>query len=113
MNHTDIIKVSPCNGTVSDIGPVKSNWVRQIKHQRFNLNQFMYNDPNMDQRRLLKDPVNNDLYHIIYYLAPRDYHHFHSCCDASWNERLHVPPVIYGALGGITKGLFRQVFFEN
>ncbi|XP_043287399.1 phosphatidylserine decarboxylase proenzyme, mitochondrial isoform X2 [Venturia canescens] len=98
--HTNI--VSPSDGRVLHFGKVASCRVEQVKGITYNLRHFLGDslpDGNIETGRksekcddyvcsLLKDP-NNCLYQLIVYLAPGDYHRFHSPTDWSIHHRRH------------------------
>merc|ERR1719410_680777 len=85
MNATDL--VSPVDGIVVAFGAVDDSLsLEQIKGVRFNLQQFLYGyDTKATNEKMLN--LTNDiqegnrLYYSIIYLAPGDYHRFHSPAD--------------------------------
>ena len=50
---------------------------------------------------LLKDPEANELFYSVIYLAPGDYHRFHSPCDFKVTFRRHFP------------GIFQMTYTKN
>ncbi|XP_011870852.1 PREDICTED: phosphatidylserine decarboxylase proenzyme [Vollenhovia emeryi] len=95
---------SPADGRVLYFGPVTSCRVEQVKGATYDLRQFL-GDPNdltLSQiasettqkdnyvNTLLKNP-DNALYQLIVYLAPGDYHRFHSPADWNIKFRRHFP----------------------
>ena len=80
MARTDL--VSPVDGTVVAFGEVDSETqtLEQIKGVRFHLPQFLYGYDQQEYEngydKILKK--GNKLYYTIIYLAPGDYHRFHS-----------------------------------
>ncbi|XP_071582093.1 phosphatidylserine decarboxylase proenzyme, mitochondrial [Temnothorax nylanderi] len=95
---------SPADGRVLYFGPVTSCRVEQVKGATYDLRQFL-GDPNgftLNQiakettqkddyvNSLLKNP-DNRLYQLIVYLAPGDYHRFHSPTDWNIKFRRHFP----------------------
>ncbi|CAH0387869.1 unnamed protein product [Bemisia tabaci] len=79
------------------------SWSSQTPEGTESNSSDVCHDPEWEEYRskLLKDSVNNDLYQIVVYLAPGDYHRFHS--PVNWNvsfrrhfqgELLSVNPVI-------------------
>ena len=77
MSKTDL--VSPVDGTVVAFGEVESDTqtLEQIKGVRFKLTQFLYGyDQSEDNNKIIQK--GNKLYYTIIYLAPGDYHRFHS-----------------------------------
>ncbi|XP_011685119.1 PREDICTED: phosphatidylserine decarboxylase proenzyme [Wasmannia auropunctata] len=97
---------SPADGKVLYFGPVTSCRVEQVKGATYDLRQFL-GDPNgftlsqiakettMQKNdyvdSLLKNPDDNRLYQLTVYLAPGDYHRFHSPADWNIKFRRHFP----------------------
>ncbi|XP_028049013.1 phosphatidylserine decarboxylase proenzyme, mitochondrial [Monomorium pharaonis] len=98
--------ISPADGKVLYFGPVESCRVEQVKGVTYDLRQFL-GDPNsfrtLNQiarettmhkddyvNSLLKNP-DNRLYQLTIYLAPGDYHRFHSPTDWNIKFRRHFP----------------------
>ncbi|XP_014210828.1 phosphatidylserine decarboxylase proenzyme, mitochondrial isoform X2 [Copidosoma floridanum] len=97
--------VSPSDGKVLHYGPVTSCKVEQVKGITYNLQHFLGepNWPRIDKKTdsginktvcddyvtsLLKNPE-NVLYQLTVYLAPGDYHRFHSPADWTIKLRRH------------------------
>lgn len=81
--------VSPADGKVLHYGPVAENTVEQIKGVSYRLDAFLGIGKYMDtkdggnlstSKELTKK--GHQLYHCVVYLAPGDYHRFHS--PANW-----------------------------
>ncbi|XP_011498976.1 PREDICTED: phosphatidylserine decarboxylase proenzyme [Ceratosolen solmsi marchali] len=96
--------VSPSDGKILHFGPVTSCKVEQVKGMTYNLQHFL-GEPNWPQvdnnsmelktsvdddyvSSLLKNPE-NILYQLTIYLAPGDYHRFHSAVDWTIKLRRH------------------------
>ncbi|KAL5477073.1 hypothetical protein EMCRGX_G023815 [Ephydatia muelleri] len=77
--------VSPVDGTVLHVGQVTNGTLEQVKGVTFSLTKFFGEDGEVDDQ---------DLHHIILYLSPGDYHHFHSPADWNAQVRRHI----YGEL---------------
>ncbi|XP_014481420.1 PREDICTED: phosphatidylserine decarboxylase proenzyme [Dinoponera quadriceps] len=87
---------SPADGEVLYFGPVNSSCVEQVKGVTYDLRYFLGDPSDLPINQtvkstgqkddyvnaLLKNP-DNRLYQLIIYLAPGDYHRFHSPTD--WN----------------------------
>ncbi|KAG5327543.1 PISD decarboxylase, partial [Pseudoatta argentina] len=96
--------ISPADGKVLYFGPVTSCHVEQVKGVTYDLRQFLgdhLNDLTLNEiakkttqddyvKSLLKNP-NNKLYQLIVYLAPGDYHRFHSPTNMIIKFRRHFP----------------------
>ncbi|CAK9816023.1 Phosphatidylserine decarboxylase proenzyme, mitochondrial [Anthophora quadrimaculata] len=94
--------VSPSDGKVLYFGPVTSCSVQQVKGVTYNLKHFLgdISTPFSDKsskctendssyiKSLLKNPM-NQLYQLTVYLAPGDYHRFHSPADWEIEFRRH------------------------
>ncbi|XP_051172954.1 phosphatidylserine decarboxylase proenzyme, mitochondrial [Leptopilina boulardi] len=91
--------VSPADGKILHIGPVTNCYVKQVKGVTYDLRNFL-GDNNYDKTdnneikqkyitSLLKNPKKNQLYQLSIYLAPGDYHRFHSAANWKINCRKH------------------------
>jgi len=89
--------VSPVDGKVLNAGriDVGSGRVEQVKGASYSLETFLGPSTSSSSscfpKCLLKSPDVNCLYQVVIYLAPGDYHRFHS--PAEWNVSLrrHFP----------------------
>ncbi|KAL6257589.1 hypothetical protein P5V15_011166 [Pogonomyrmex californicus] len=92
----DSSMISPADGKVLYFGPVTSCQVEQVKGVMYDLRQFLgdLNKLMSEQddyvNSLLRNP-DNRLYQLIVYLAPGDYHRFHSPADWNIKFRRHFP----------------------
>ncbi|XP_023229694.1 phosphatidylserine decarboxylase proenzyme, mitochondrial-like isoform X2 [Centruroides sculpturatus] len=111
--------VSPVDGTVLHFGKIKDGYLEQVKGVTYSLEQFLgpnswssKNSPGHEnsskyQQSLLYN--NNDLYHCVIYLAPGDYHRFHSPVDWTVQYRRHFSGELFSVRPGIANwiaGLF-------
>ncbi|OAD57802.1 Phosphatidylserine decarboxylase proenzyme [Eufriesea mexicana] len=94
--------VSPADGKVLYFGPVTSCCVQQVKGVTYNLRHFLgdisiphsnhftftKDDDDVYIKSLLKNPM-NQLCQLTIYLAPGDYHRFHSPTDWEIEFRRH------------------------
>ena len=94
--------VSPADGKVLYFGPVTSCCVQQVKGVTYNLRHFLGDintfhsewskftkeEDDIYIKSLLKNPT-NQLYQLTVYLAPGDYHRFHSPTDWEIEFRKH------------------------
>jgi phosphatidylserine decarboxylase len=100
--------VSPADGTILYLGKAKKGKVEQVKGITYSLQSFLgpltwdyFKKPQQDneyhvsdyQKTLLinKDKIATQLYHCVIYLAPGDYHRFHSPAQWNINYRRHFP----------------------
>ena len=93
-----LFQVSPCDGKVLHFGIVKPDgYIEQVKGVTYQLDKFLgsrsLHTAVTSSRHTGSGSTQLDkcLYHIIIYLAPGDYHHFHSPADWTVNIRRHFP----------------------
>ena len=96
--HDSFFQTSPCDGLVVNLGVISDDKIDQIKGVNYSMASFFgpqkYHespcptDSNCVRKRLIQDP-NNVLYHCVLYLAPGDYHRFHSPVNWQVNFRRH------------------------
>ncbi|XP_035040028.1 phosphatidylserine decarboxylase proenzyme, mitochondrial isoform X2 [Hippoglossus stenolepis] len=103
--------ISPADGRVLHFGQVKNSEVEQVKGVTYSLEKFLGPQEGGSQEsslsfreRLLTSP-DNDLFHVVVYLAPGDYHCFHSPTDWRVELRRHFP----GSLMSVNPGVARLV----
>lgn len=83
--------VSPADGLVLHFGPVIHGRIEGVKGLNYSVQTFL-GLPSADYKKeLLVDKENNELYHCIIYLAPGDYHRFHSPANWFVDFRKHFP----------------------
>ena len=78
--------VSPCDGKVLHWGPVDavSGVVEQVKGVSYSLKNFLGKEPELKKK---EDNADRRLYQCVLYLAPGDYHCFHSPSDWTLDTR--------------------------
>ena len=114
-----ILQVCPSDGKVLHFGRIKDGQLEQVKGVTYKLQKFLGpNHPvecknctsknslvklanintengNLREDVRIGDDLTGDkgreLYHVILYLAPGDYHHFHSPADWKVLKRRHFP----------------------
>ncbi|KAK2818485.1 hypothetical protein Q5P01_024046 [Channa striata] len=103
--------ISPADGKILHFGRVKNSEVEQVKGLTYSLENFLgpqknqSKEPSSSFRELLLSSPENDLFHIVVYLAPGDYHCFHSPTDWRVELRRHFP----GSLMSVNPGVARWV----
>ncbi|XP_067339434.1 phosphatidylserine decarboxylase proenzyme, mitochondrial isoform X6 [Channa argus] len=103
--------ISPADGRILHFGRVKSSEVEQVKGVTYSLENFLgpqktqSKKPSSSFRDLLLSSPENDLFHIVVYLAPGDYHCFHSPTNWRVELRRHFP----GSLMSVNPGVARWV----
>lgn len=94
-----LVQVSPCDGTVLHYGKVTNGLMEQVKGITYSLGEFL--GPGISVENSQRDPITGQnvqskcIHFITIYLAPGDYHHFHS--PAQWTGTLlrHFPGTHY------------------
>ncbi|XP_072035048.1 phosphatidylserine decarboxylase proenzyme, mitochondrial-like isoform X1 [Amphiura filiformis] len=112
--------VSPCDGRILHFGKVENSLLEQVKGVTYSLKTFLGpNTWNSDHhtKRSIKEIADEDyhkslgvkpdncLYHCVIYLAPGDYHRFHSPVNWNIQYRRHFP----GCLLSVNPGIARWV----
>lgn len=110
--------VSPCDGRVLHCGRTRGSQIEQVKGLTYSLENFLgpqdWREPaNMSLPFLQQLGVRpaNRLFHHVIYLAPGDYHRFHSPADWSIHHRRHFPGTLLSVSPNIARwmpGLFCQ-----
>ncbi|KAL0858496.1 hypothetical protein ABMA27_012362 [Loxostege sticticalis] len=86
--------VSPCDGVVLNCGPADTDKIEQVKGVTYSLEEFLgENKWSKNKGTSYYDSLltnkENILHQCIIYLAPGDYHRFHSPCDWTSTFRRH------------------------
>ena len=84
-------QVCPSDGKVLHFGRVeKDGRLEQVKGVTYELHKFL------GPHNALNDYESSqtELFHVIIYLAPGDYHHFHSPADWTVTKRRHFPGIL-------------------
>ncbi|EOB07774.1 Phosphatidylserine decarboxylase proenzyme [Anas platyrhynchos] len=105
--------ISPSNGKILNFGQVKNCEVEQVKGVTYSLESFLgpristedlhfsETSPGNSFQQQLVTKEGNKLYHCVIYLAPGDYHCFHSRTDWRVSYRCHLP----GSLMSVNPGV--------
>ncbi|XP_068423096.1 phosphatidylserine decarboxylase proenzyme, mitochondrial isoform X2 [Clinocottus analis] len=110
--------VSPADGRILHFGQVKNSEVEQVKGVTYSLENFLgpqkrqINDSTSSFRDLLLSSPENDLFHVVVYLAPGDYHCFHSPADWKVELRRHFPGSLLSVNPGVAR-LVKELFCLN
>ncbi|XP_069840879.1 phosphatidylserine decarboxylase proenzyme, mitochondrial-like [Dendropsophus ebraccatus] len=110
--------VSPCDGRVLHCGRTRGSQIEQVKGITYSLENFLgpqdwresENSALPFVQQLGIRPCNR-LYHHVVYLAPGDYHRFHSPADWSVQHRRHFPGSLLSVSPHVARwvpGLFCQ-----
>ncbi len=89
--------LSPCDGRISETGPLKENRILQAKGKDYSLQDLLANDPVCQQL------VGG--YFSTIYLSPKDYHRIHMPIGGRLQRMIHVP----GRLFSVAPYTVRQV----
>lgn len=84
--------VSPADGLILHYGPIQNGRIENVKGLNYSVNSFLGLKSDTDyEQELLVNPEQNELYNCIIYLAPGDYHRFHSPAEWTVESRKHFP----------------------
>ncbi|XP_061656676.1 phosphatidylserine decarboxylase proenzyme, mitochondrial isoform X2 [Syngnathoides biaculeatus] len=112
--------VCPADGRIVHLGRVSSSEVEQVKGVTYSLEQFLgpqdgHSHASASTRsfrdRLLTSP-DNELFHVVVYLAPGDYHRFHSPADWTVALRRHFTGSLLSVSPGVA-GRVKDLFCLN
>ncbi|KAG8597067.1 hypothetical protein GDO81_002158 [Engystomops pustulosus] len=105
--------ISPSDGKILHFGRVKNCEVEQVKGVTYSLESFLGPQNWTENLPITKTSFQdqlvtkegNELYHCVIYLAPGDYHCFHSPTDWNVYHRRHFP----GSLMSVNPGVARWI----
>ncbi|KAM7144926.1 phosphatidylserine decarboxylase proenzyme, mitochondrial isoform 3-T8 [Macrochelys suwanniensis] len=116
--------ISPSDGKILNFGQVKNCEVEQVKGVTYSLESFLgprtctedvqfsqTSSCNSFQNQLVTQE-GNELYHCVIYLAPGDYHCFHSPTDWRVLHRRHFPGSLMSVNPGIARWI-KELFCHN
>ncbi|XP_072528898.1 phosphatidylserine decarboxylase proenzyme, mitochondrial isoform X2 [Salminus brasiliensis] len=117
--------ISPADGKILHFGRVKNCEVEQVKGVTYSLETFLgpytwaeslainrnEDDPSSFQD-LLVTKEGNELFHCVVYLAPGDYHCFHSPTDWRVAHRRHFPGSLMSVNPGVARWI-KELFCHN
>ncbi|KAG8455831.1 hypothetical protein GDO86_001868 [Hymenochirus boettgeri] len=104
--------ICPSDGKILHFGRVKNCEVEQVKGVTYSLESFLgpqtWTESQLKKNSFQDQLVTqdgNELYHCVIYLAPGDYHCFHSPTDWNVYHRRHFP----GSLMSVNPGVARWI----
>ncbi|XP_025024989.1 phosphatidylserine decarboxylase proenzyme, mitochondrial isoform X1 [Python bivittatus] len=116
--------ISPSDGKILSFGQVKNCEVEQVKGITYSLESFLGPPANHEnhqknptsccdsfQRQLVTKDT-NELFHCVIYLAPGDYHCFHSPTDWKVSHRRHFPGALMSVNPGVARWI-KELFCHN
>ncbi|XP_061119278.1 phosphatidylserine decarboxylase proenzyme, mitochondrial isoform X1 [Conger conger] len=117
--------ISPADGKILHFGRVRNCEVEQVKGVTYSLETFLgphtwaeslglnknEDDPTSFQD-LLVTKEGNELFHCVVYLAPGDYHCFHSPTDWRVAHRRHFPGSLMSVNPGVARWI-KELFCHN
>ncbi|XP_048370932.1 phosphatidylserine decarboxylase proenzyme, mitochondrial isoform X3 [Sphaerodactylus townsendi] len=116
--------ISPSDGKILSFGQVKNCEVEQVKGITYSLESFLGPQATTDNSDIkpascpdsfekhLVTQENNELYHCVIYLAPGDYHCFHSPTDWTVSHRRHFPGSLMSVNPGVARWI-KELFCHN
>ncbi|XP_067107152.1 phosphatidylserine decarboxylase proenzyme, mitochondrial isoform X4 [Osmerus mordax] len=118
--------ISPADGKILHFGRVRNCEVEQVKGVTYSLETFLgphtWAESLVDATRneddassfqdLLVTKEGNELFHCVVYLAPGDYHCFHSPTDWTVAHRRHFPGSLMSVNPGVARWI-KELFCHN
>ncbi|XP_021405644.2 phosphatidylserine decarboxylase proenzyme, mitochondrial isoform X1 [Lonchura striata] len=116
--------ISPSDGKILNFGQVKNCEVEQVKGVTYSLESFLGPRISTDEMHFSQAPPGNsfqqqlvtkegnELYHCVIYLAPGDYHCFHSPTDWTVSHRRHFPGSLMSVNPGVARWI-KELFCHN
>ncbi|XP_029880209.1 phosphatidylserine decarboxylase proenzyme, mitochondrial isoform X1 [Aquila chrysaetos chrysaetos] len=116
--------ISPSDGKILNFGQVKNCEVEQVKGVTYSLESFLgpristeelhfsQAPPGNSFQQQLVTKEGNELYHCVIYLAPGDYHCFHSPTDWRVSHRRHFPGSLMSVNPGVARWI-KELFCHN
>jgi phosphatidylserine decarboxylase len=96
---TDDSLVVPGDSVLLSLNKVSGNDVVLAKKVKYNLKHFLTGEFGQKYTKKevsrLRQNKNTELYSMVFYLAPGDYHRYHSMANSVLNERIHVAGELY------------------
>lgn len=129
---TESCLVNPCDGRILNFGKVNQGYLEQVKGVNYSLKGFLgaqdwptvkhnkkveftineglpenhlLNNDQFYEKNVLYNPEENCLYHCVIYLAPGDYHRFHSPTDWNIHYRRHFPGELFSVNPSVARWL--------
>lgn len=124
--------VNPCDGRILNFGKVDKGLLEQVKGVNYSLKGFLgpqnwptlkkttkveftldeglppnhlFDNDQFYEKNILYNPEENCLYHCVIYLAPGDYHRFHSPTDWNIHYRRHFPGELFSVNPSVARWL--------
>ncbi|XP_049660963.1 phosphatidylserine decarboxylase proenzyme, mitochondrial isoform X1 [Accipiter gentilis] len=116
--------ISPSDGKILNFGQVKNCEVEQVKGVTYSLESFLGPRISTEELHFSQAPhgnsfqqqlvtkEGNELYHCVIYLAPGDYHCFHSPTDWRVSHRRHFPGSLMSVNPGVARWI-KELFCHN
>jgi phosphatidylserine decarboxylase len=89
---------APADSKILSIEKIQEDQVIAVKGVNYSLGQFLYGKDikfSKNQINQLKKNPSNDLYSVVFYLAPGDYHRYHSHDQMKINQITHIPGYLF------------------
>lgn len=99
--------VSPADGTIIYAGLAAHSTECKIKGVHYEIEELL-----LDSTVISDVKENHEVFQIVIYLAPHNYHRFHSFCDFTLTRILHVPSLLF-SVGGLSMRYFPGLLSKN